>query len=79
MARDLHKRVWALIFVGTAHASSCPWTHRWEWQGVFHVHKGGMLVWSAEKNKEDYADQSMKMVLRTTSSATALGLEAAEE
>eukprot|EP00435_Cladocopium_sp_Y103_P008178 s232_g2.t1 len=41
--------------------------------------EGGMLVWSAEKNKENYADQSMKMVLRTTSSATALGLEAAEE
>lgn len=38
-----------------------------------------MLVWSAEKNKEDYADRSMKMVIQTTSSATALGLEAAEE
>lgn len=80
MARDLQKLVWALIFVGTAHASSCPWTHAWEWQGVFHVHEGGMLVWSAEKNeKATYADQSMKMVIRTTSSATALGLEAAEE
>ena len=80
MARDLQKLVWALIFVGTAHASSCPWTHAWEWQGVFHVHEGGMLVWSAEKNeKATYADQSMKMVIRTTSSATALGLEAAED
>ena len=46
---------------------------------MFHVHEGGMLVWSAEKNKEDYADRSMKMVIQTTSSATASGLDAAQE
>ena len=40
-----------LALPGTAQAASCPWTHRWEWQGVFHVHEGGNLSRGAQRRR----------------------------
>lgn len=59
-------------------AASCPWTEDWEWEGVFHVHYGGVLTWIAQKVDGAYAAASMKMVIRTTSRSSKSGLEAAE-
>eukprot|EP00435_Cladocopium_sp_Y103_P017180 s1028_g4.t1 len=66
------------VVVPYTEAASCPWTEDWEWEGVFHVHYGGVLTWIAQKVDGAYADATMKIVIRTTTGSSKSGLEAAE-
>ncbi|CAJ1384877.1 unnamed protein product [Effrenium voratum] len=52
----------------------------WEWAGVYHAHEAGMLTWTFEKKQtaNQYADPSMKVALRSTSSASAAGITAVQ-
>lgn len=79
MAAMMAKLLAALMaMVPYTEAASCPWTEAWEWEGVFHVHYGGVLTWIAQKVDGAYADATMKIVIRTTSASSKAGLEAAE-
>ena len=54
----------------------------WEWAGVYHAHEAGTLTWTFEKKgtaNGQYADPTINVALRTTSTANAAGLHAVEE
>lgn len=68
--------LWSLLPV--ALGGGCPWTSSWQWEGVFHIHKGGTYLWSAEKKDGAYAAASTKIILRTTSTYDASAIESAE-
>ena len=53
----------------------------WEWAGVYHAHEAGTLTWTFEKKgaaNGQYADPSIKVALRSTSTANAAGITAVQ-
>ena len=55
------------------------WSEPWEWAGVFHIHETGMLLWGAEKKDGAYEANSMKLVIRNTTTADHEGIHAVEQ
>mmetsp|Transcript_21335 Transcript_21335/g.66563 ORF Transcript_21335/g.66563 Transcript_21335/m.66563 type:complete len:646 (+) Transcript_21335:71-2008(+) len=61
---------------GEPEATECPWSHDWEWAGIFAV-TPGVLDWNAEKGSDGYPDATMIIAVFNTSEASFSALDAA--